>query len=182
MRNDDQAVELHEDWPRVLEWAEAQGLANLKERIDTKRWLQQESATTLTVCLAGAGGSLAYAAPLFGADGLSAETRLAWGSMALCFWLAAVSVALIWFCLRARPMPMLHSEAGLLAQPGFSLMALRREELRNLQERAVRARQEVERAAKALNSLRLAAAAGPLVFALGAWQLRNLVLIVAAAG
>lgn len=174
MANEEGMPASHSDWPAVLEWAEAQGVGNLKERLESKRWLHQEAATTLTICLAGMGGSLAYAAPLINATGVQGVQPLAWGAAALCVWLACVSVALIWFCLLARPVPMLHHEARPLAQQGYSLPALREVALGRLQERIEDARAVVERTAKALNTLRLAAAASPVVFVAGALLLPGL--------
>lgn len=176
-RNCDSAKDTLE-WPEVLAWAEANGLANLKERLDTIRWLRQEAATTLTICLAGMGGALAYAAPIVDAVAMGRKDAMAWGAAAVCAWLAAISVMLIWACLLARPVPTLHNEALALAQRNYALMALREAELTNVQDRTNRAREEVERLAKTLNALRLAAAASPLIFLLGAVALADILALV----
>ena len=56
------AVMLSPDHPEdVLSRAEADGYENMKGRLETAQWIAGQAATTLTVLLAGIGGSLAYA-------------------------------------------------------------------------------------------------------------------------
>lgn len=180
MPNDAQEPATHADWPMVLAWAEVQGLGNLQERLATKRWMHQEASQLLNVCLIGMAASLAFAATLFNAAGAPAAQPAAWGAVGLCAWLSGLSFALTSLCLLARPLPMLHHEAMPLAQPGYSLPALREVALTRLQERIEATRAIVERAAKTLNSLRLAVAASPAVFAIAAWKLQALAAWLAA--
>ena len=53
------------DWPKVLEWAEKHGTESIKTRFATAELIAKEAQTTLTVLLAGIGGSAAYASKLF---------------------------------------------------------------------------------------------------------------------
>ena len=55
----------HPDWPKTLEWIEKQAQESLKARFATADIVAKEAQTTLTVLLAGVGGSAAYAAKIF---------------------------------------------------------------------------------------------------------------------
>ena len=55
----------HADWSKTLEWIEKQGQESLKARFATADLIAKEAQTTLTILLAGIGGSAAYAAKLF---------------------------------------------------------------------------------------------------------------------
>jgi hypothetical protein len=153
------------DWPKILEWAEKQGSESLKARFATAEIIAKESQTTLTVLLAGVGGSAAYAAKLFDSR---AGTATTWAFAIVCGYLIVLSVILIMRCMRFESYPALYQTPENILQPNFSLDALREAELGNLTERIREATAINNRRAAALNRVRIAAALGPLVFLIAA--------------
>lgn len=150
--------------PAVLEWAEALGIANMKQRDETAKWLKTQAASTLTVLLAGVGGSLAYAARIAQGAGGPVE----WGAAAFCVWLMACSVALVLKCLMVDEFPAVWNEPANLAVPGFTVNQLREHEIANLQRRIRNAVTVNDTLARWLNRVRAAAVASPAAFLLGA--------------
>lgn len=160
------------DWPEVVKMALQQGQANMAERVGALRWLQQEASTTLTLCLAGMAGALAYAAPWLTTPA-NAEP-LARGAAWACGYLALLAVLLVFGCLLARAVPPQANEPkNLLDVQAIGIVDLQWSEALALQVRIDRMRAAVERTARWLNAPRAAAAALPLVFlAAATWPWR----------
>jgi hypothetical protein len=151
----------------VLVWAEQCGIENLKGRAETAGRLAKEGATTLTVLLAGVGGSLAYAAKLLEPN----AGPMAAAAAVMCAYLALLCVVLVVKCMLLRAFPAIYNEPLHLAQPGYELHTMRRVELANIAARIKQAMNHNDRTARWLNGVRLCAAASPLVFlaAVGIW-------------
>jgi len=150
--------------PDVVAWAWEQGVANMRGRIDAQAALHAQASATLTLLLAGMGGSLAYAVQIFDAG----PTPLASGAAALCAYLALLGALTVARCVNVQPAPTLHNEPSNLVEPGTALQQLRAGELVNLQERIEQQIELSARKARWLNGVRLAALASPLIFVLGA--------------
>jgi hypothetical protein len=155
---------LHDD--AVLRMAEGDADANTKAVVATTEWLAAQSATTLTLLLAGIGGALAFAAKaVTGPPGLVEA-----GAAAVCAYLVLLAAVLVWRCLMVGPVPAPRGDPeGWLYWPGADLMELRREGLVNIQLDLDAARARNGATARALNGVRLAALGTPLVFVLAAW-------------
>ena len=151
----------HGDWHDVLEWAEKQGLEGLKTRFATAEIIAKEAQATLTVLLAGIGGSATYAAKLFEPTSGSAST---WGFAVTCVYLIVCSIFLIARCMRFESYPALFQTPTNLMQRAYSLDELREVELENLSDRIREAAAINQRRGQTLNKVRLAAALSPVVF------------------
>jgi hypothetical protein len=117
----------HEDWSKVVEWAEHAGLENLKEHHEAANLIAGQASTTLTILLAGVGGSLTYA--------VSANPRLAGLPMAaawLCAYLAFLAIMVTLKCLYVGDAPPVHNHPKNLAVRGHALETLREEEIKNI--------------------------------------------------
>lgn len=156
----DGELEAH-DWPKVLDWAERQGTESMKARFATADLLAKEAQATLTVLLAGIGGSAAYAAKMFD-PGPAAPAS--WGFAAACAYLVVLSVVLIMRCMRFESYPAQFQTPKNLMQRGFAFDALREVELENLTIRIEDAAGINNRRASVLNKIRVAAALSPVVF------------------
>ncbi|WP_343725515.1 hypothetical protein [Herbaspirillum huttiense] len=146
-----------------LEWIEKAGIENMKLHHVCADNLAKDSATTLTVLLAGIGGSLAYAIKAF--EGGSWTWIMA-GATALTMWLVILGFYLVTKCLMATPIPQIYNEPKNLNAEGFSFDALREAELENLQERIAKAGARNKELAKHLNRARTLAVCSPGVFIL----------------
>lgn len=82
--------------PGEPDWIEKSAVENLKQRVECADVLAKEAATTLTVLLAGAGGSLAYAVKAADGD-FSASVLIA---AFVCVWLASCAIWLVLTCLK----------------------------------------------------------------------------------
>jgi len=153
------------NWSEVLQWAEELGLEHMEYRHETAERLAKEGGTTLTLLLAGIGGSLAYAVKVAEPGGRGGVEV---GAVAFCVYLVVVAVALTWWCLIVRNLPAIRNEPGNLAQKGHSIDELREVELENMQERIDETRKRNDVVAQRLNLARIAAACSPLVFVLAA--------------
>lgn len=150
-----------------LDWIERAGVSNMQGKHATAQWLAQQAGVTLTVLLAGAGGSLAYATKLMEPG----ATAAAWGAAWLCGYLAVLGLWLVVGCLLARPIGAVYNEPGNLlsdAAQKYSFDELRRGELQLLQKGIDEAFHRNERVARHLNAIRVCAALSPLVFAVAA--------------
>jgi hypothetical protein len=120
--------------PGEYEWIERNGIENLKARVSTADTLAKEASTTLTVLLAGIGGSLAFAAK-------SLEGHVTYQTIAAittCTWLVLLSAALVHFCMMVRPIPTVYSQPASLLQRqamGATLDDWRYGELLNIEDR-----------------------------------------------
>ena len=148
----------------VRAWAEAEGFANMKEHVDSAAVMASQAATTLTVLLAGLGGSLAFAVKVFEPS----PGAVAWGAAALCGYLAVLSAVLVLRNISLEVAQMQHNQPGSLLLPNATLEQLRMGELVNLELRIRHQTAFNNRRAAALNQVRWAVIASPLVFAAAA--------------
>lgn len=152
----------HEFAPGEYEWIEKAAIENLKGRRETADILAKEAATTLTVLLAGIGGSLAYAVKLL--NGESSMTVIA--AAAVCSWLTVLAMALVVTCLKIKGIPAVYNQPGELlkrASSGESFDEWRRGELRNIQARIEIAVKRNDDTARNLNRIRILAVCTPLI-------------------
>lgn len=157
---DPQAIPLLESGE--LEWMETAGIENLKGRIATTDALAKESVNTLTVLLAGAGGSWAYALKILD----EGATRGAVAACAAGAWLTLLAMALVAACLIIRSIPAVYNQPGNLLrrqQSGESYTQWRIGELRNIDVRIKRATARNNLTATRLNWIRILAIATPLL-------------------
>src|SRR5690242_3088211 len=85
-----------------LDWVEKAALENIKGHIKSAEDMKRESNGALTVILAGAAGSLAYAAKFLEAP---SQMDLAVAFGALAFYLFALGATLVHRCLRIGEFP-----------------------------------------------------------------------------
>ena len=161
----DATADIHSDWPKTLEWIEKQAQESLKSRFATADLLAKEAQTTLTVLLAGVGGSAAYAAKIFES---STPGPVAIASAAVCAYLIALCVLLVLRCMMFQSFPALSQDPKNLMHPAYSLDEIREEELKNIGERIAEAKEINDERAKRLNGFRIAAALSPVVFVVAA--------------
>jgi len=155
----------HADWPKTLEWIERQAQESLKARFATAESVAKETQTTLTVLLAGIGGSAAYAAKIFGA-GPSGPIEIA--AAVVCVYFVALAVILVVVCMMFRSYPALHQNPENLMHPAYSIDEIREEEVNNLGIRIKEAAEINAKRAKHLNRLRIAISLSPFLFAAAA--------------
>ena len=155
----------HADWPKTLEWVEKQAQESLKARFATAEIVAKETQTTLTVLLAGIGGSAAYAAKIFEA-GPSGPIEIA--AAVVCVYFVALAVILVVVCMMFRSYPALYQNPEHLMHPTCSIDAIREEEVKNLGVRIKEAAEINAKRAKHLNRLRIAIALSPFLFAAAA--------------
>lgn len=145
-----------------LEWIEKAAIGNLKGRRETADILAKEAATTLTVLLAGVGGSLAYGVKLL--DGETSNTIIA--AAAVCVWLTLLAISLVLFCLRIGEIPVVYNEPGKLLKRSLAQESFdewRRGELENMQERIDQTVRRNNTTARNLNYVRLLAVCTPFI-------------------
>ncbi|EWS61504.1 hypothetical protein Y694_00778 [Methylibium sp. T29-B] len=85
--------------PDLVTLAEEQGYEAMKGRLATAEWIAKQAEVTLTVLLAGIGGSLAFAVKLFEPG----SSSLAWAAAGVCAWLSALAFWLVVSCLMVSP-------------------------------------------------------------------------------
>jgi hypothetical protein len=146
-----------------LDWVEKAALENIKGHIKSAEDMKRESNGALTVILAGAAGSLAYAAKFLEAP---SQMDLAVAFGALAFYLFALGATLVHRCLRIGEFPPPTNEPAHLNQKQYSVNRLREVELRNMQRRIEAAAAINESTAGRLNRIWMAATASPLVAAI----------------
>lgn len=157
----------HADWPKTLEWIEKQAQESMRARFATADLIAKEAQTTLTVLLAGIGGSAAYGAKVFNAGPAGPlEIASAWA----CGYLIVVAAVLVFKCMMFRSYPAPFQDPANLMHPDRSLDEIREAELEKIGERITEAAKLNRERAALLNRIRLAAVASPLVFAaIAAW-------------
>ncbi|MFP3794702.1 hypothetical protein [Paraburkholderia sp. SIMBA_027] len=158
-------TEVAGDNRELQEWVEKAAIENLKEHYASADQIAKDATTTLTVFLAAVGGGLAYAAKAIEQHSV---TWLSAGAIAFTVWFLVLSLLLVWKCMMLRPFSTVYNEPRSLYQPQYSLSQLREAEFKNLQNRINRAAQQNGKVARWLNRLRLAAAACPVAFIVGA--------------
>lgn len=154
--------------PGEFEWIEKAAIENLKGRRETADILAKEAATTLTVLLAGVGGSLAYGVKLL--DGDTSNTVIA--ASAACIWLTLLSMGLVLACLKIKGIPALYNQPGELLKRGESKESFdewRRGELENIEIRIQTAVRRNNTTARNLNYVRILAVCTPFISVLAAF-------------
>lgn len=149
-----------------FEWIEKAAIENLKGRRETADILAKEAATTLTVLLAGVGGSLAYGVKIL--DGDTSNTVIA--AAIVCIWLTLLAMGLVLLCLRIGSIPAVYNEPGKLLERFNSLESFdiwRHGELNNIQERIELAVRRNNSTARNLNFVRILAVCTPFIAVLG---------------
>jgi hypothetical protein len=137
----------------VIDWVEKAALENLRSHLLSTDAMTREANSTLTILLAALSGAFAYA--LKGDE----HAGLAY---VLTTYLSLLSLLLVWFCMRITRAPAPTNEPRNLMQEGYELEALRRAELKNIQERIDEAAQRNFVTARWLNRVRMAAVCAPL--------------------
>ncbi|MDP1586609.1 MAG: hypothetical protein Q8M07_02600 [Prosthecobacter sp.] len=150
----------------LIDWAERAGLENLKFRLQNSEALAKEASSTLTVLLAGVGGSLAYAVKGFERDVVS---PLVVGAAAMSGWLMLAGCLLIVFCMLTTSLPAPTNEPKNLYQKTFAIELLREVELENIQERIEQTAARNHRVAAWLDRCRLLVITSPLIFVVAAF-------------
>ena len=161
----DDAADSRSKKSELLDLAEKAGIENLKARIGSAEVLAKEAGNTITIVLAGMGGSLAYAVKLFEPGFVASSV---WGAAAVCAWLALISGSLVTRCLLVGEIMPVYNEPKNLYQPALRLTVIevREYELENIQARITQTIALNWYIAKWLNRLRQAAAATPLIFSI----------------
>ncbi|MCM2290347.1 MAG: hypothetical protein NDI67_15085 [Sulfuritalea sp.] len=149
----------------LLDWVEKAGAENIKFRLQNAETLAKDASTTLTILLAGIGGSLAYAVKGFENPQIM---PLTFGAAALSVWLTLAAVVLMVQCIVTTALPAPTNEPKNLFQKDYALEKLREVELANLQDRIFQITARNHRVAAWLDRVRLLAIASPLVFAIAA--------------
>ena len=158
------AVRFAECAPELRDWAEKAAYENLKTRLQVGDLAAAQAGNTLTLLLAGVGGALAYALPLF--DGRMKPVTVA--AAVVCLYLAVLAGLVLVKCLMLTGVPTVYNEPANLLQPGYSHADVQAGELANLQERIGEVKARNRARAWWLNRLRAAAVATPFVFAAAA--------------
>ena len=145
---------------KLLDWVEQAALENIRAHIKSADDIKRESSIALAVLLAGASGSLAYAAKALEAP-INNHVALAFGVLSV--YLFALCAALVIRCLRVGSFPSPTNQPNNLYQKSHQLYRLREVELRNMQKRIEDAAEINEATTKWLNGVRAAATASPLI-------------------
>jgi len=144
-----------------FEWIEKAGIENMKLHHVSADNLAKDAATTLTVLLAGMGGSFTYAVKVFDTG---TWNWLTVGATALTLWFAILGFYLVIKCLMATPIPQIYNEPANLSVSGIDFDDVRRQELDNLQARINEAARRNRLIARQLNVVRRLAVSSPLIF------------------
>jgi hypothetical protein len=144
---------------------EAGAVENAKERYTTLAMLRREAASTLTILLAGIGGSLAYASKVLESGPAG---PIAVGAAVLCVYLACIATGVVLRCLLVRDLPAIYNVPENLLIPGSTLTEVRYGNLDVLQAAITEMAVINAGIGKSLNALRVAAVASPVIFALAA--------------
>jgi hypothetical protein len=156
----------------TLEWVEKAALGNLKDHGQVAETLGKEASTTLTVLLAALSGAFGYSI---------ATSAYQIGATALTVYLFLLCAILVTKCMMIGEFPALTNEPRNLMQEGFSLDALRRAELKNMQSRIDEAASRNATTAQWLNRVRLGAVGSPAIFGVATFAV-EMVHSCAAAG
>lgn len=153
--------------PGEREWVEQAAFENMKSRRAAADKLTEHATGTLTILLAGLGGSLAYAIKILDGE-FPVSSIAAFG--AVC-WLGYLAGRLVYGCLLSREIAAIYNDPGnLLMRPNAaaSFVEWRYGEILNLNDRiAATAARNIQTGSR-LDAIRLATAATPLVAILAA--------------
>lgn len=149
---------------QLIDWVESQAQENLKFRLNCLENILKECNTTLTILLAGVGGTAAYLFKLL--ESPHPHSGMLAGLAALCLYLLLLSGLLIINCLKIDEIQVPTNEPENLYTKDYTVMQIREGELINVQERINKAAARNLYAADWLNKIRLAMLLAPLVFIL----------------
>jgi hypothetical protein len=146
------------------QWAEAHALQNFNHRLATADLLLHQSNQLLTLLLTGVGGSMVFAANVFGGH----ATPFEWSAAAVAAWLALVAVILTRNCIATTTTPVAGNEPDNIYKPelGLTEPQIRAYQMANVQESINAFKVRNARVAIWLDRARYAAAATPVVFSL----------------
>jgi hypothetical protein len=147
----------------ILKWAEQGGAENMKFHAQTAEQLAKDANTTLTLLLAGVGGSLAIVAKVLETQPHQSPSVLA-GAGAMAVWFMVLAALVLHWCIQTRSFPAPTNEPKNLYQIAYPLTDLRQWELQNLQERIEQLTKRNDDVAKRLDLIRYASAGSPVVF------------------
>jgi hypothetical protein len=145
-----------------FEWIEKAAIENLKGRRETADILAKEAATTLTILLAGVGGSLAYGVKVLDGD----MSNMVIAAAAVCVWLTVLAMVLVLTCLKIKGIPAVYNQPGELLKRGDTQESFdewRRGELENIQQRIEAAVARNDTTARYLNGVRIFAVCTPFI-------------------
>lgn len=149
----------------LIDYAEKAGLENLRFRLQNTEALSKDATSTLTYLLTGIGGSLAYAVSGFEKSVLSPLTV---GAAVLSVWLMAISALLVFRCIKTSDLQTPTNEPLNLFTLEHDFLVIRKNELKNLDERIQKTRERNRKTAFWLDSVRLLAIASPIIFGVSA--------------
>lgn len=144
-----------------IEWVERQAIDSIKARYATAEIIAKEAQTTLTVLLAGVGGTAAYASKMF-EPGPAEPLTIA--AAAVCGYLAALSAILVLACMRFESYPAQFQEPKNLLIDDAKSLDIRESELHNLDARIKEVTAINVRKSDNLNTIRLLAVFSIVVF------------------
>lgn len=148
--------------PGEREWVELAGFENMKSRRAAAATLAEQVSATLTILLAGLGGSLAYAVKILDGD-FALSSVAAFGAAA---WFAYLAARLTQGCMMIRDIDAVYNDPGnLLMRPQRkdSFVEWRYGEILNLDERIKNTTSRNELTGSRLNVIRLATTGTPIV-------------------
>jgi len=163
----------------LLSWAEKAALENIRFHLQIADSLAREAATTLTLLLAGIGGTVAHVVRGVDSNAIS-DTTIA--SLVLAIYLTVLAIVLIFKCMKIEAIPAPTNEPKNLYQPEFELDELKKAELDNMQVRIEQIVYRNENTTGWLNEVRLFAAFSPVVWGAVGFLLPRLVDLAKAAG
>jgi len=149
----------------ILTYAENAGMENLRFRLQNAEVLAKDATTTLTVILAGIGGSLAFTVQGLGNKEL---TPFVAGAAVLAVWLMIVGCLLVIKCILTSELQAPTNEPSHLFQPEYEAEVIRKVELRNIQKRIDLTKARNIDVAYWLDRCRLLALSSPLIFIIAA--------------
>ena len=147
----------------LIDWAEQHALENIRFHLGTADTLAKEATTTLTLLLAGVGGTMAHAMQGINKETMS-DSHVA--SIVLAVYLVVISATLVYKCMRVAPIPAPTNEPKNIYQPNFKLDDLREAELNNLQTRIDDSVKRNDSVATWLNLIRFLAVFSPVIWVL----------------
>lgn len=140
----------------TLDWIERAALENMRGHLQSADTLAKEATTTLTILLAALSGAFGYALT-------DSDYRVS--AVALTGYLFVLCAMLVTRCMKIGEFPATTNEPRNLNQEGFPLDALRKVELRNIQDRIDQAARRNAITAQWLNRVRIGAICSPIIFA-----------------
>jgi hypothetical protein len=163
----------------LIDWVEQAALENIRFHLQNADNLAREATTTLTIFLAGIGGTMAHAVKGFEK---SPVTDGCIASAVLAAYLTVLAALLVFKCMKIAPIPAPTNEPKNLYQPKFDLAKLKEIELDNLQQRIEQAVERNDTTTGWLNKARMLATFSPVIWVLAFYLLPHLFDLVKVAG